>query len=97
MCRLTVPPRVGRYLWNQESMVYPFGEEEYRRGIATLKNNKAAGIDDVLVEQVNNLGPNTHKWLLAMLNNCFTQNKISTIWRISKIIALLKYGKDCDA
>ena len=35
----------------EESMVYPFSEEEYRRGIATLKNNKAAGIDDVLVEQ----------------------------------------------
>ena len=28
--------------------------------MATLKNNKAAGIDDVLVEQLNNLGPNTH-------------------------------------
>ena len=38
---------------DEESMVYPFSEEEYRRGIATLKNNKAAGIDDVLVE----LGP----------------------------------------
>ena len=78
----------------EESMVYPFSEEEYRRGIATLKNNKAAGIDDVLVEQLQILGPKTHKWLLAMLNNCFTQNKISTIWRKSKIIAILKPGKD---
>ena len=78
----------------EESMVYPFSEEEYRRGFATLKNNKAAGIDNVLVEQLNNLGPNTHKWLLAMLNNCFTQNKIPTIWRKSKIIAILKPGKD---
>ena len=78
----------------EESMVYPFSEEEYRRGIATLKNNKAAGIDDVLVEQLNNLGPNTHNWLLAMLNNCFTQNKIPIIWRKSKIIAILKPGKD---
>ena len=55
-------------------MVYPFIKEEYRRGIAALKNNKAAGIDgiDALVEQLNNLGPKTYKWLLAMLNNCFT-------------------------
>ena len=37
----------------EELMVYPFSEEDYRRGIATLKNNKAAGIDDVLVEQLN--------------------------------------------
>ena len=36
-------------------IVYPFSEEEYRRGIATLKNKKAAGIDDVLVEQLKNL------------------------------------------
>ena len=75
-------------------MVYPFCEEEYRRGIATLKNNKVAGIDEVLVEQLNNLGPKTHKWLLAMLNNCYTQNKILTIWIKSKIMAILKPGKD---
>ena len=38
-------------------MVYPFSEDEYRRGIATSKNNDAAGIDNVLVEQLKNLGP----------------------------------------
>ena len=68
----------------EESMDYPFSKEEYRRGIATLKNNKAAGIDDVRVEQLKDHGPKTHKWLLAMLNNCFTQNKIPTIWRKSR-------------
>ena len=77
----------------EDSMVYSFSEEEYQSGIATLKNNNAAGIDDVLVEQLNNLGPNTHKWLLAMLNNCLTQNKIPTIWKKSKIIAILKPRK----
>ena len=61
------------------SMVSPFSEDEYRKGVATLKNNKAAGRDDVLVEQVKNLGPNAHKWLFAMLNNCFIDNKIPTI------------------
>ena len=64
-----------------ELMVYPFSEEEYNRCIAALKNKKAAGIDDVLVEQLNNLGHKTHKWLLGMLNNCFIQNRIPTIWR----------------
>ena len=32
------------------SMVYPFSEEEYRKGVAILKNNKAADRDDVLVK-----------------------------------------------
>ena len=36
------------------SVLSAFSEEEYRKGIAALKYNKAAGIDDVLVEQ---LGP----------------------------------------
>ena len=76
------------------SMVSPFSEEEYRKGMALLKNNKAAGRDDVLVEQLKNLGPVAHKWLLTMLNKCFTENKIPTIWRQSKIIAILKPGKD---
>ena len=76
------------------TLVYPFTEEEYRKGIAALKNGKAAGIDDVLVEQLKNLGPISHKWLLDLLNNCFTENKIPKVWRQSRIIAILKPGKD---
>ena len=38
--------------------------------------------------------PKTHNWLFAMLNICFTQNKIPTIWRKSNIIAILKPVKD---
>ena len=62
--------------------------------MAALKNNKAAGRDDILVEQLKHLGPKAHKWLLTMLNICFIENKIPTIWRQSKIIAILKPGKD---
>ena len=76
------------------SLVSAFSEEEYRKGIAALKNNKAAGIDDILVEQLKNLGPKAHKWLHTMLNICFIENKIPKIWRKSKIIAILKPGKD---
>ena len=76
------------------SMVYPFSEEEYRKEVAILKNNKASGRDDVLVQQLNNLGPKAHRWLLTMLNKCFMENKISTLWRRSKIITILKPGED---
>ena len=69
-------------------------EEEYKKGIAKLKNKKVAGIDDVLVEQLNNLGPQAHRWLHSMLNVCFTENRIHKGWRHSKIIAILKPGKD---
>ena len=70
-----------------------FCEEEYRKSILALKY-KAAGRDDVLVEQPKNLGPRAHKWLLTMLSKYLTENKIPKLWRQSKIIAILKPGKD---
>ena len=76
------------------SLVSAFSEEEYRKGIAALNNNKAAGIDDILVEKQRNLVPKAHKWLHTMLNTCFIENKIPKIWRQSKIIAILKPRKD---
>ena len=76
------------------SLVSAFSEEEYIKRIAALKNNTAAGIDDILVEKLKNLGPKAHKWLHTMLNICFIVNKIPKIWRQSKIIAILKPGKD---
>ena len=39
-------------------------------GIKTMKNN-AAGLDDILCEQINHLGPVALQWLLDMLN-CIT-------------------------
>ena len=56
------------------SLLSAFSEEEYRKGIAALKNNNAEGIDDILVEQLKNLGPKAHKWLHTMLNTCFIEN-----------------------
>ena len=76
------------------SLVFAFSEEVYRKGIAALKNNKAAGIYDLLEEQLKNLGPKAHTWLHTMLKICFIENKIPKIWRQSKIIAILKPGND---
>ena len=81
---------------SEQSLVYPYTEEKYREGRATLKNNKAAGIDDVLVDQLNHLGPKAHMWLHSMLNMCFTENKIPEVWRQSRIIVILKPGKDAS-
>ena len=76
------------------TMAHPFSEEEYKKGIAAPKNNKAAGRDDVLVEQLKHLGQKANKWLHTMLNVWFTGNTILKIWRQSKIIAILKPWKD---
>ena len=81
--RLVLLPATERYY----SMVYPFSEKEYRKGVAILKNNKASGKDDVLVEQLKNLAPKFHRWLLK---KCFMENKIPTLWKQSNIIAIVK-------
>ena len=49
------------------TMAHPFSEKEYKKGIAALKNNKAVGRDDVLVEQLKHLGQKANKWLHTML------------------------------
>ena len=40
------------------------------------ENERAAGIDDVLVEQLNKLCLTSHKWILDMINKCFIENKV---------------------
>ena len=72
------------------SMVSPFSEDEYRKGVATLKNNKAAGRDDVLVEQLKNLGPNAHKWLHAMLNHRLLIQKLYNITQDSALCRVVQ-------
>ena len=62
--------------------------------MATLKNNKAADIDDIRVEQLKHLGHRPHRWLHSMLNTSFTENKIPKVWRQSRSIVILKPGKD---
>ena len=76
------------------SLVSAFSEEEHRKGMVALKHNKAAGIDDILVEKLKNLEPRAHKWLQTMLTKCLIENKIPKLWRQSKIITILKPGKD---
>ena len=58
------------------SLVSAFSEEEYRKGIAALKYNKATDIDDVLVEQLKNLGRRVHKWLQRIQKNGLPQRSV---------------------
>ena len=46
-------PKLSLISEDDSSLVFHFTEEEYKKGITTLKTKKAAGIDDVLVEQLN--------------------------------------------
>ena len=72
----------------------PFTMSELESAMKAMKNNKAAGLDDVLVEQIKHFGPGARRWLLDMVNKCVSSNKIPKMWRKARVIALLKPGKD---
>ena len=74
----------------------PFTEEELNSGIKSLTNGKAIGLDNISVEEIKHFGLKARKWLLQFFNNCLFQQKIPRIWRRTKVVALLKPGKNCS-
>ena len=75
----------------------PFTMEELDAAICIAKAGKAAGLDDIMTEQIKNLGPASKNWLLSMYNNCLERCYIPKIWSRARVIALLKPGKDAAA
>ncbi|KAJ8371111.1 hypothetical protein SKAU_G00111390 [Synaphobranchus kaupii] len=53
------------------ALTKPFDPEELEAALCLLKPGKAAGIDDVLAEMIQHLGPKAKSWLLEMLNSSF--------------------------
>lgn len=69
---------------------------EIKVAIDTLKNRKAAGLDNMVTEQIEHFGRTTKLWLLILFNNIIVTLKIPQIWRKAKVIALLKPRKEPD-
>ena len=78
----------------EHSLTSPFTMEELMKSIKILKNNKAAGLDDMLCEQIKHLGPKAMVWLKEMMKNILVSKKLPKLRRKSKVIAILKPGKD---
>ncbi|KAJ8349372.1 hypothetical protein SKAU_G00245020 [Synaphobranchus kaupii] len=58
------------------ALTKPFDPEELEAALCLLKPGKAAGIDDVLAEMIQHLGPKAKSWLLEMLNSCMAKKTI---------------------
>ena len=72
----------------------PFSMNDLCGAIKEMKINKAAGLDDILCEQIKHFGSAALQWLLDMFNECMRTNSFPKLWRKSKVVALLKPGKD---
>ena len=59
-----------------------------------MKNGKAAGLDEILTEEIKNFVPVTTQWVLSLLNACTRTHRLPRLWRHERVVALLKPGKD---
>jgi len=59
-----------------------------------MKPNKAAGVDDLHMEQIKNFGPLALQYSLNLMNNYVQSMKIPKKWRKYHVVALLKPGKE---
>ena len=71
-----------------------FSIVELRNSLKHLKNGKAAGLDEILTEEIKNFGPVTTQWVLSLLNACARTHRLPILWRQARVVALLKPGKD---
>ena len=67
---------------------------ELQNSLKHLKNGKAAGLDEILTEEIKNFGPVTIQWVLNLLNACARTHHLPRLWRQARVVALLKPGKD---
>lgn len=88
-------PRYQRVIQEESNdLTIPFSMAELEKAIGQTKNGKSAGLDDIRTEQIKHFGSKTKEWLLKLFNNCMKNCQIPKIWRKSRVIALLKPGKE---
>ena len=94
--KLHVPriEKMPRQTVTESKLTSQFLIQDLLHGVKALKNSKAAGLDDMLCEQIKHYGETTLRWLLQMMNCILKTQKFPKLWRKSKVIAILKPGKD---
>lgn len=70
-----------------------FETYEISKAIKDTKTGKAAGIDGIYPEFLKHCGPNALRWLTEFFNNIVQTGSLPTVFKRTKIIAILKPGK----
>jgi len=71
-------------------------EEETAKAIQALKNNKAAGLDQISAELLKYGGHSTVASLTDLMNNCWQDGSVPEEWRKETIVKLPKKGDTSD-
>ena len=70
-----------------------FTLDELESAISALPVGKAAGMDDIFPEFIKHTGPKAKTWLLSVYNEILANGELPAAFKRSKIIAVLKPGK----
>ena len=71
--------------------------EELNTALENTKSGTAAGYDNIAPEFLKHLGPLARCWLSKFLSHILEVQRTPRLWRRSKVIAILKPGKDPKA
>ena len=72
----------------------PFSRDELLAAIKLIKTGTAPGYDNMFPEFLKHCGDRTLKWLAAFFSRVLREGNLPKSWRQSKVIAILKPGKD---
>lgn len=81
---------------NQEYS-HAFTIDEITEAISFMKVGKAAGMDNVHPEFIRNCGPKAIEWLRCFFNDILKMKNVPTVFKKTKIIAVLKPGKKSNS
>lgn len=74
-------------------------QDEIKKGIAKLKNNKAPGESQVVAEILKNAGEAGREWLTEVVEKCWNEGIVPQQWRDAVIVPLWKQkgsSTDCN-
>lgn len=87
--------------WNfpsaDQDLCNDFTTEELMSAIKTLKAGKAPGPDNLHPEFFLHLDDSCLEWLRKLLSYFLQSNKLPKIWKIAKVVAVVKPNKPADA
>ena len=75
-----------------------FTEEEVRKAIKTLKNNKSPGFDGITAEMLKGGGDCIVSWMRCLCNQVWNSGTVPEDWKNGEIVCIPKKGNlsDCD-
>jgi hypothetical protein len=71
-----------------------FSLADLNSALRNMKCGKAAGLDEIYPEFIRNMGPHAKEWLVQFMNETLRTGKLPKLWKHSKVVAILKPGKD---